>query len=61
MRSAAMLLHHIGEHAACGIVEQAIKSTTDQGIMTRDLHGTAGTREFAGSVLSALKVLVPRR
>jgi methanogen homoisocitrate dehydrogenase len=61
LRSAAMLLHHIGEHASCGLVEQAIRSTIDRGIMTRDIGGTAGTREFSESVLSDLRTLVPRR
>jgi methanogen homoisocitrate dehydrogenase len=61
MRSAAMLLHHIGEHASCGLVEQAIRNTIDRGIMTRDLGGTTGTSEFAGSVLADLKALIPRR
>jgi methanogen homoisocitrate dehydrogenase len=61
LRSAAMLLHHIGEHASCGLVEQAIRSTIDRGIMTRDIGGTAGTREFSESVLSDLRTLIPRR
>jgi methanogen homoisocitrate dehydrogenase len=61
LRSAAMLLHHVGEHASCGLVEQAIRSTIERGIMTRDLGGTAGTSEFAGSVLSDLRALMPRR
>jgi methanogen homoisocitrate dehydrogenase len=61
LRSAAMLLHHIGEHASCGLVEQAIRSTIERGILTRDLGGTAGTSEFAGSVLSDLRAQIPRR
>jgi len=59
-RSAAMLLHHIGEHASCGLVEQAIRATIARGIKTRDLGGTAGTSEFAGAVLAELEALVPR-
>jgi methanogen homoisocitrate dehydrogenase len=61
LRSAAMLLHHIGEHASCGLVEQAIRSTIDRGIMTRDIGGNAGTREFSESMLSDLRALIPRR
>ena len=60
LRSAAMLLHHIGEHASCGLVEQAIRHTIERGIITRDLGGTAGTSEFAESVLSNLKTLIQR-
>ena len=59
-RSAAMLLHHVGEHASCGLVEQAIRATIVRGIKTRDLGGTAGTSEFAGAVLAELEALVPR-
>ena len=61
MRSAAMLLHHAGEPASCGLLEQAIVKTLDAGIKTRDLGGTAGTQEFAGNVLSRLRTLVSRR
>jgi methanogen homoisocitrate dehydrogenase len=60
LRSAAMLLHHVGEHASCGLVEQAIRHTIEHGIITRDLGGSAGTSEFAESVLSYLKRLIPR-
>lgn len=61
MRSAAMLLHHAGEPAACGLLEQAIANTLETGIMTRDLGGTAGTEEFAGAVLSRIRALVSRK
>ena len=61
MRSAAMLLHHAGEPAACGLLEQAIANTLETGIMTRDLGGTAGTEEFAGAVLSRISALVSRK
>src|SRR5690606_16281975 len=59
-RSAAMLLHHIGEHASCGLVEQAIRATIVRGIKTRDLGGTAGASEFARAVLAELEAMVPR-
>jgi methanogen homoisocitrate dehydrogenase len=61
MRSAAMLLHHAGEPAACGLLEQAVGMTLDAGTKTRDLGGTAGTQEFAGAVLSRLRALVSRQ
>jgi len=61
MRSAAMLLHHAGEPAACGILEQAIGKTLAAGIKTRDIGGTAGTQDFSGAVLSRLRTLVSRQ
>lgn len=61
LRSAAMLLHHLGEQESCGLIEQAIKNTLGRGIKTRDIGGSAGTTEFAGSVLSDLRALLPRR
>jgi methanogen homoisocitrate dehydrogenase len=60
MRSAAMLLTHSGDEASARLIEQAIGKTLASGIMTRDLGGTAGTREFADRVGAELQVLSGR-
>ena len=51
IRSAALLLDHIGDPASAAVVEGAIRRVMDSGILTRDLGGTAGTREFGTAVL----------
>jgi len=51
IRSAAMLLDHIGDPASAAAIEEAIRRVLDMGILTRDLGGTAGTRGFGAAVL----------
>ncbi|CDM26148.1 3-isopropylmalate dehydrogenase [Methanoculleus bourgensis MS2] len=51
IRSAAMLLRHVGDPAAAAAVEEAVRRVVDAGIRTPDLGGTAGTREFGAAVL----------
>jgi methanogen homoisocitrate dehydrogenase len=51
IRSAAMLLEYLGDRAGAGIIESSINQVLVQGIRTRDLGGTAGTREFGEAVL----------
>jgi isocitrate dehydrogenase (NAD+) len=51
MLAAAMLLDHLGEIAAAGRIRGAIVGAVRQaGIRTRDLGGTASTREFGDAV-----------
>ena len=54
IRSAAMLLDHLGDREGADRVEEAIGRTFSQGIRTRDLGGLAGTREFGRSVVREL-------
>ena len=54
MRSGAMLLSHVGDHESAALVDQAIQHTLMKGIMTRDLGGTAGTRDFSRAVREEL-------
>jgi isocitrate/isopropylmalate dehydrogenase len=49
-----MLLEHLGDGAGTGIIEQAIQGVISSGIKTRDLGGTAGTKEFGEAVVRAL-------
>jgi methanogen homoisocitrate dehydrogenase len=51
IRSAAMLLAYLGDTAGAGRMESAIGRVLSQGICTRDLGGSAGTREFGDAVL----------
>ena len=55
LRSAGMLLTHLGDTAGADRVEAAIQSVLAQGIKTRDLGGSAGTREFGEAVVARLK------
>jgi methanogen homoisocitrate dehydrogenase len=54
MRSAAMLLAYCGDHTGSDRIEAAVQEVLAQGIRTRDLGGSAGTREFGEAVLLAL-------
>lgn len=54
LRSACMMLEHLGETEAARRVEAALVKTLSQGILTRDLGGTAGTQEFTQAVVDAL-------
>jgi isocitrate/isopropylmalate dehydrogenase len=50
-----MLLDHLGEVAAARRIRESITATIrDAGIRTRDLGGTAGTREFGDAVVARL-------
>ncbi|MDD3071429.1 MAG: isocitrate/isopropylmalate family dehydrogenase [Methanoculleus horonobensis] len=51
IRSAAMLLSHLGDPASAAAVEEAVCRVIGMGIRTRDLGGVAGTREFGAVVL----------
>jgi methanogen homoisocitrate dehydrogenase len=55
IRSAAMLLDYLGDKDGAGRVETAIGTVLSQGICTRDLGGSAGTREFGEAVISILR------
>ncbi|HOX36101.1 MAG TPA: isocitrate/isopropylmalate dehydrogenase family protein [Methanoregulaceae archaeon] len=55
LRSAAMLLDHLGDRDAAVCIEEEIQHVISAGIRTRDLGGTAGTREFGDAVLTGLR------
>ncbi|MEM7368315.1 MAG: tartrate dehydrogenase [Bacteroidota bacterium] len=51
----AMMLEHLGEVEAAAAILQAIEAVTSEGrILTRDLGGTASTREFTEAILHQL-------
>jgi len=51
--SAAMMLEHLGEHAAAARLERAVDKVLAEGPRTPDLGGRATTREFAEAVARA--------
>ena len=52
--SGALLLEHLGEHRAAGAIVRAIERALSQGILPRDLGGTARTAELADAVCAHL-------
>jgi tartrate dehydrogenase/decarboxylase/D-malate dehydrogenase len=53
--SGAMMLDHLGEHAAAAAIERAIERVlAEGGPRTPDLGGNAGTRELAQAIVDAL-------
>jgi methanogen homoisocitrate dehydrogenase len=55
VRSAALLLAHVGDvcHADC--IEAAIVQVLDRGVRTKDLGGTAGTLQFGDELIRELQ------
>jgi isocitrate/isopropylmalate dehydrogenase len=49
-----MLLDHLGDPGGAGHIEAAIGQVLRKGICTRDMGGTAGTREFGDALVQAL-------
>ena len=56
VRSAAMLLDHIGERAAAARIEAAVVRTLERGVgLTRDLGGDGTTETITGEIIRNLK------
>ena len=55
LRSAGMLLAYCGDDTASDRIEAAVQAVLAQGIRTRDLGGSAGTREFGEAVIHVLR------
>ncbi len=60
IRSAAMLLSHLGDTSGAVLIEEAIHLTTDAGIMTPDTGGKATTREAGAAIITRLSRLMER-
>jgi len=54
VRSAAMLLDYLGDAEGAARIDTAIRTLVTQGICTRDLCGSYGTREFGDALISEL-------
>ena len=56
LQSAVLMLHHINETDAANRVQAALEKVYTEGkTLTRDVHGTAGTKAFADAVIAALE------
>lgn len=51
IKSAALLLEYLGDPQGASCIETSVNRVLAQGIRTRDLGGSAGTREFGDAVL----------
>lgn len=58
LRSAAMLLEYLGDGMNADRIDTAITSLVSRGICTRDLGGSAGTREFGAAMMKELQGMV---
>jgi isocitrate dehydrogenase (NAD+) len=55
LRSAIMMLHHLGEHAKADKIDKALEATLmNQAECTGDLGGQASTSQFAQSIIAKL-------
>lgn len=54
VRSAAMLLDYLGDYDGASRIDAAIRTLIAQGICTRDLCGSYGTREFGDALITEL-------
>jgi isocitrate dehydrogenase (NAD+) len=55
LRSSLLMLEHLGEHEAAQRISDALNEVfRDRTKLTRDVGGTAGTFEFADSVIAAM-------
>jgi isocitrate dehydrogenase (NAD+) len=62
LRSAILMLHHLGEHQAANHIDAALAHVyTEKKHVTRDVGGAAGTTEFADAVIDALRTIPPPR
>src|ERR1700686_3001752 len=56
LRSALLMLRHLGEHDAATKIRNAIDEVyRDRTKLTRDVGGTAGTSEFADAIIQAME------
>ncbi len=61
LMSGIMMLHHLNESAAANKIQSALEKVYREGRhATRDLGGTAGTKEFTDAVIAALEVATPQ-
>lgn len=61
IRSAAMLLSHIGQNRSAELVEQAIQNVTERGIRTKDLGGDATTDDFGSAIHQEVSRIMPKK
>jgi isocitrate dehydrogenase (NAD+) len=58
LKSAIMMLRHLGERDAAALIERAVHQTLDaKQVRTRDLGGTASTTEYTEAIVTTMKGL----
>jgi isocitrate dehydrogenase (NAD+) len=56
LQSAVLMLHHLGEADAAGLIQKALEHVYAEGkTLTRDVGGSAGTRAFGEAILAAMQ------
>ena len=61
LQSAVLMLHHINEKATAERVQTALEQVYREGkVLTRDVGGTAGTKQFADAVIAAMDAPVTK-
>src|SRR6202008_597336 len=60
LQSAILMLRHLDESEAADKIQRALEHVyLEKKTLTRDVHGTAGTRAFAEAVIAAFEVAQP--
>src|SRR4029079_10518958 len=54
VQSGVMMLHHIGEHTAAQKIDKGLLATSERGMRTADLGGTATTEEYTRALCEAI-------
>jgi isocitrate dehydrogenase (NAD+) len=61
LQSAVLMLHHLNEKSTAERVQNAIEQVYREGkVLTRDVGGNAGTKEFADAVIAAMAAPVAK-
>jgi methanogen homoisocitrate dehydrogenase len=55
VRSVSMLLDYLGDSSGAASVEASVRRVLRQGICTRDMGGSTGTREFGDALVQSLR------
>jgi isocitrate dehydrogenase (NAD+) len=56
LRSALLMLHHLGEHEAAELIQRSLEEVyRHKELRTRDVGGTAGTSQFADAVIAEME------
>lgn len=55
VRSVSMLLDYLGDSSGAASVEESVRQVLGQGVCTRDMGGSTGTREFGDALVQSLR------
>lgn len=57
---AMMLRYSLGRGSEADLIEKAVEKVFDQGLRTKDLGGSSGTKEVGDKVIEALEALLKK-